>query len=126
MTRDEIIALSGRELDRVVAEKIFGLECVSTVWGPRCWRGKAKRHSFKTHELDYEPLDTYSTDRNAAALLLAEVERLGCVEEFVRELRRELYREHGDDDTMPQLWRFASATSLNTCRAALLAIGGAK
>ena len=117
MTRDEILALTaGREADAVAHRTIFNEEPIpSTGWivgeysvrdgDGLCW------------------LPHYTDCRNAAALVLAEVERRGRIEQFVDDLTDVV----GCSMALPEwhydeAWMFLSATPLQLAQAALLAI----
>lgn len=105
MSRDEILALSGRELDAAVAEKVM--------------RTSADLMQIGAYS-------EFSTDANAARLVLAEVERRGDEYALVRGLRvvepslPDVTLEYGEH----QVWDVLKLTPKQLCHAALLAVEG--
>ena len=79
MTRDEILALDGRELDATVAEKAIGL-CLYRV-------GSKRPFWLNTFNGTLNPVPRYSSDANAARLVLEEVEERGDEYAMVQALR---------------------------------------
>ena len=93
MSRDEILRLDGHELTWLVAERIM--------------------------EQDHGPM--YSSDRNAAALVLAEIERRGIERQFTC---RWFEIAGMDTDKVMRIWDALTASPRDICRAALLAVEG--
>lgn len=121
MTRDEIMGLSGRELDKVVALSLFG---------PVVWSTDGMFLLFADGQSWRGSVPHYSTDHNAARLVLAEVERRDVSCPFMRDLFRLLFGESemGWIDTASIDWKqglgILNATPTQICQAALLAVEG--
>lgn len=123
MTRDEILALDGRELDAAVGQIMFGWEPVpdGTVPGLRGIGWYKHAHEPGAYVCGF---DEYSSDRNAARLVLAEVERRGDEYAMVRVLRvvepslPDVGLEYGEI----QVWQVLRLTPKQLCQAALLAV----
>lgn len=115
MTRDEILALDGRKLDAAVAEKVMGL---------RLYRvGSRRPLCLDNPKGTLRPVPRYSSDANAARLVLAEVEKWGNEYALVRALRvvepslPNVGLEYGEI----QVWQVLRLTPKQLCQAALLA-----
>lgn len=145
MTRDEILALDGRELDAAVAEKVmlfrvdqdesgrsfilsevnYKLFGLSIIWSQR---GEWYRVTGAKDELfpKAELVKRYSSDANAARLVLAEVEGRGDEYAMVRALRvvepslPDVGLEYGEI----QVWQVLRLAPKQICQAALLAVEG--
>lgn len=99
MTRAEIMALAGRELDKVVAWKVFGADGLAL----------------------YAQQPPYFTDANAARLVLAEVERRGKIKPFCDALWG-MRNMDAALSVIDEMWACLTATPEQICRAALLAM----
>ena len=97
MTREAILALTGRELDAAVAEQVMGI----------------KEPSY------FVPC--YSTDANACRLMEAEIERRGVISAYVRELRY-LVLKIAWHTNGSSIFKLMSAPLDQKCRAALLSV----
>lgn len=123
MTRDEILALEGRELDKAVAVSLMGFEpvpdgSVRQLRGPGWYRNLSDPTCFVSG------FEDYSSDANAARLVLAEVERRGKVKEYTLALCSLKGYEPDEYWTPIDIWRMMTATPAQICRAALLAVEG--
>jgi hypothetical protein len=121
MTRDEILALTaGREADAVAHRTVFNEEPIpSTGW-------ITGEYSVRDSDgLCWMP--HYTTCRNAAAMVLAEVERRDFWWELI-EVLREQAAGGKCIAAQTECWRILNAIPLQLCQAALLALteGGAK
>jgi hypothetical protein len=128
MTRDEILALTaGREADAVVALRIIDMAPMRDEYDNLLYWVGSGVPSGNMDDDEYQTVPYYTTCRNAAALVLAEVERRGRIEEFVDDLTDVV----GCSMFLPEwhheeAWLFLNATPLQLSQAALLATGGAK
>lgn len=113
------MSMTDRELDAVIAEKVMGEEiCVcehmkrittSTFFNPQT--GRCNTCGKKAPIL-------FSTDRNAAALVLERIGELGLRSEF-SDLLRPALTSH---DKLPLLWYMVTATPRQLMEAALAAV----
>lgn len=126
--------LSDRELDAVVAERLMGWEWWASTgavcpfsqlirtkqdWPSRL--GMVRVTSPRDGDDVLSDSDEYSTDRNAAAEVLAEIERRGIVEDFIANMYDEVLQLNCD--TMKNDFRLLNATPRQLCLAALRAVG---
>ena len=119
MTRDEIMKLKGWELDIVIAEKAMRWTCVMASdfsddgYSFKLWTSPDGKSN--------NSVPSYSTDRNAAALVLAEIERRGKIKLFCDAL----WDMRGMDAALSvrdEMWVTITASPRDICRAALLAV----
>ena len=115
MTRDDILALTGRELDAAVAKNVMGLD-IETFNGITSCKDKTP-----TGYVTWRQVCRYSSDRNAAALVLAEIERRGLCYAFCR---RFVQVGPTPDRDYEVQWACLTASPADICRAALLAVEG--
>ena len=126
MTRDEILALTaGREADAVVALHIMDMAPMRDEYDNLLYWVGSGVPSGNMDDDEYQTVPYYTTCRNAAALVLAEVERQGFWWELI-EVLREQAAGGKCIAAQTECWRILNATPLAICQAALLAIGGAK
>ncbi len=112
MTREEIMALEGRELDAAVAEKVMGRTVRPSVSSVGFWEIESPVSYFEGQH--------YSTDHNAARLVLAEIEKRGLDVTFVGVLEDIIWPEPVGIDEVGVAWGLLNATPAQICRAALL------
>lgn len=110
--------MTDAELDRAIAVEVMGWKSVEAA--PEDWEHAAYWQTEKGTMAEFFWIP--STDPRQIRQVEGCIKQRGLIEDYVRELRRVLYRDHGDDDTMPQLWRFVTATPRQRCHAALLAV----
>ena len=122
--------LTGRELDAAVAREVFGREILIVDGQYFMWAGSAKRHSWKTHAIDYDQLPQIANCVEHAYIVEAEIGRKGLIHEYVQALAVEVIGfQPKPPDTEEQYaalrentWRLLRATPEQTCRAALKAV----
>lgn len=121
MTQDEILALDGREFNEQMA-RFVGMRVGSM---RRSWyrRDYISPVFIASDGTVYDEVPNFENDRNAAALVLAEVERRGNEYALVRALRvvepslPDVGLEYGEI----QVWQVLRLTPKQLCQAALLA-----
>lgn len=115
MTRDEILALSGRELDTKVAEVLFG-----ATYFPCITNGAGVVWKFADGSIveswEYKPSD----DRNAAALVLAEIAKRDLEFVFGSILFNRSCKNK--EPSLAVFFHIANAEPSEICRAALLSV----
>ena len=130
MTREEIMALTGRDLDGEIAEKLFCCEGLTSGHGG----SKAAYPLPPTRELS--PVPHFSTDANALRDMEQEIDRQYLATAYVKRLTEivfptqyESYRQRGIlpgfyDCTPSEVFYMRSASLEDCCRAALIVVTG--
>lgn len=121
-TREQIMSAHGRDLDAMAAEWVMGMEVARDVnGGAWIWAGHAKRHSIRTHAIDYTHCPAYSRSHNYAAVLRAELATRdwAVVARFMQELER-VARINPENDFAG--WHLLNTTPEQQTKAALLAV----
>ena len=116
MTRNEILALTGRELDESVLERVMGYKRSDSVVLSGWY---ALGSAFLVSSVP-----RYSTDHNAARRVLAEIEKRGLDVTFVGALEDIIWPEPVGIDEVGVAWGLLNATPAQICQAALLAVEG--
>ncbi len=122
MTREEIMNMpAGREMDKIIAEKVFGLEIRETEkWVKSCVPSKLRQPDYKVSIISAGglPLKNYSTDMTAAWDIVKKLPK----GEFTLELgaRTILATFFGYKNGSAVVRDNEDATPLAICRAALL------
>lgn len=108
MTREEIMALDGRELDAAVSEHVMGYKvALVTHWVFGQWKIVDGTGATKL-------MPSYSTDRNAAAKAVEEIERRGLEDDVEWALKTRL--------GIKLFMQALTASPKSICQAALLAV----
>ena len=122
--------LTGRELDAAIAVEVFGMVVTGPTTHPMLGPGWFWDERDKSASADPEP---YSTDANAARLVLAEIERRGLNAAFLDVLDNILWPEPTAVSNGDAVMAYLKAdpkdlgyAALVTCRAALAACRGGK
>jgi len=141
MTRTDVLALEGRELDAAVAEKVMGWDIrkdqtgmsfvlheqvyeisgLSIIWSQRDEYYRIIEGVEKVFPRA-EMVSRYSSDRNAVALVLAEIERRGLNTAFLDELEDILWPDPIDLSEGDAAMGYLNAPPDAICKAALLAV----
>jgi hypothetical protein len=118
MDKADVMALAGRELDAAVAIHVMGM----VLTGPTSHKyvGAGWYYDDRDKSVSADPPE-YSTDANASALVLAQIERRGLREHMVDTLWDLLGLDDPDLGTHDEFWLYLTASPEAISRAALLA-----